>query len=381
MTHRSHRALAGLAGVLVAALLSGCAEGEQYVGSGDWEAKPAPADPGIPKPQQPAPPGGGSTPSQPGEKDDGVRATGLDQPAAIAAMPDGTALVGERATGRVFKVFPAKGTPQQELYTVPEIDGSAGGGLVAMVASPYYAENGLVYAYVTTPSEGQVISLNAAGVPHTILGGLPRAAAAMTIAPDGSLLIATGGTGSPTASKVLAIDPWGGPGPAATDGLVVTSGVSNPLGLCSDGIDVYLVDGGTGAPGALVGNAVYRISGEAADSGGLTSAQTPLLSLTAGKDAGAAGCAATDVALIMAGTDSQSVMTSVLDQQAQSAGEPTLARTGEFGRLRAMAMDPITGAIWVGTYNRDGVGTPVAEDDRVLYIPPPSGGGSPEDAS
>lgn len=378
MPHRSHRALAGLAGALACVLLSGCGD-DGYLGSGSWEQKPSPQAPQIPKPQQPGPPGGDAEPGQP--QDDGIRATGLDQPAAIAALPDGTALVGERSSGVVTRVHPMKDMPQETLYQIPGVDGASGTGLLAMVASPYYLENGLVYAYITTGAEGQIISLNASGVPKTLVTGLPKATAAMTIGPDGDVMVATGGTGSPNAGQVLSVDPWGGPGGSAKVDLVVTDGVPNPIGMCADGVNVYVVEGGTGAPGALAGNAIYKVVGEETSGGNLGSAMKPVVSYTAGKDAGAAGCVASSVAIIAAGTDSQALMTTVLDQNLQPTGDPTLSLVGEYGRLRAIALDPVAGGLWVATYNRDGVGSPAADDDKVLYLPPPAGGGDGGDIS
>ena len=116
-------------------------------------------------------------------------------------------------------------------------------------------------------------------------------------------------------------------------------------------------------------------------SGGLGSAMDPFISYAAGKDAGANGCAASAVAVMTAGTDSQSLATTVLNKDAQVTGDPTLSLTGKYGRLKALALDPTQGGLWVGTSNRDGIGTPGADDDRVLYIPPPQGGGQGGDVS
>jgi hypothetical protein len=57
------------------------------------------------------------------------------------------------------------------------------------------------------------------------------------------------------------------------------------------------------------------------------------------------------------------------------AGEPEEFLAGEYGRLRTVVLDA-EGALWITTSNRDGVGTPVEEDDRVLRILPPSAAGT-----
>ena len=48
---------------------------------------------------------------------------------------------------------------------------------------------------------------------------------------------------------------------------------------------------------------------------------------------------------------------------------------GQYGRLRTVVLDA-AGALWITTSNRDGIGTPAEDDDRVLRILPPTTAGS-----
>jgi hypothetical protein len=60
-----------------------------------------------------------------------------------------------------------------------------------------------------------------------------------------------------------------------------------------------------------------------------------------------------------------------------TAGTITDVLAGTYGRLRTVVLDA-NGGLWITTSNRDGIGTPGQDDDKVLRIvPPTSTGNSP----
>jgi glucose/arabinose dehydrogenase len=73
--------------------------------------------------------------------------------------------------------------------------------------------------------------------------------------------------------------------------------------------------------------------------------------------------------------DGQRIRALTMDANGSVTGDPEDFLEGRYGRLRTVAVDA-EGALWITTSNRDGVGTPTAEDDRVLRIQPPSTAGS-----
>jgi hypothetical protein len=56
-----------------------------------------------------------------------------------------------------------------------------------------------------------------------------------------------------------------------------------------------------------------------------------------------------------------------------AAAKFTATLQKRYGRLLSVVADPAAGVLWLTTSNRDGHGRPVADDERVVRIPPPSG--------
>jgi glucose/arabinose dehydrogenase len=91
----------------------------------------------------------------PGSTDGVVRAetfaTGLENPWALAFLPDGRILVTEKA-GRL-RIVGKDGTSSEPLAGVPAVDARGQGGLLDVALDPRFAENRLVYLSFSEPGE------------------------------------------------------------------------------------------------------------------------------------------------------------------------------------------------------------------------------------
>jgi glucose/arabinose dehydrogenase len=80
-------------------------------------------------------------------------ASGLDQPWAIAFLPDGRMLVTEKPSGALYLVAPG-GTRSPPISGLPRVDGRGQGGLLDVEVGPDYAESRLVYWTYYEPRDG-----------------------------------------------------------------------------------------------------------------------------------------------------------------------------------------------------------------------------------
>jgi glucose/arabinose dehydrogenase len=346
-------------------------------GSAPTPAVP-PSAPGV------APTTPGATPT--GNTDPAVVATKLTAPDAIAILPDNTALVGERTTGRIVRVQPSPNQPVTTVRTLSGLDTSGGGGLLDLALSPNYVEDNLIFAYLSTPTDNRVVEFTLTGPVTAVLTGIPHGtsdnAGRIAFAPDGTLYLATGDAGHPAlahdatslAGKILRLTDVGAPAPGnpRAGSPVYASGLRSPAGLCLLGDQAHLVEVEAPAAGDADANAVNLVAA-GADYGwpsAATRTSQPLSTLPATRgDAG--GCAAITTSFYVTTRQGKALLASALTAQGGTLqlGSYGASLVGKYGRLNTVVAAP-DGALWLTTTNRDGHGQPVSADERVLRIVP-----------
>ena len=299
-------------------------------------------------------------------------ATCLDPTAGLAVLPGGeAALVAERRTGRLLKVAPQQ--PPVELARVP-VDAGADGGLLGVALSPSYAQDRLIYLYLSTATDNRVMRIAVGDIPKPVLVGIPRGpqhnSGAIAFDAKGNLLVATGDAGAPAAAndpaslagKLLRITASGAPAPGNPNATsaVVASGLVSPGGVCTDSAagTSWLTDRTS---------TVDRLRSIGAN--GSLGPDT----WTWPERPGAAGCAALKGRVSVAlGTGAALYVITTAPNGSVSAPPEVLVKD-RYGQLFGadVAAD---GVVWAGTVNKAG-GKPGPTDDRVVRIQPPSGQG------
>jgi glucose/arabinose dehydrogenase len=390
MTPRRSRALA--AAFTASVLLTSCATFDEQPPPQSWQpntpltpqAPPEPdtgggdnggqaADPGLVSPG-PVPPPNGCTDYHPA-----VLATCLDTVVAVAALPgDGstpTALVGERKTGRILLV--RIDADPVVVATVP-VDATTDGGLTGLALSPSYAEDQLIFAYITTPTDNRLVRIAPHDTPKPVLTGIPRGPSGNrgALANDhrGALLIATGSAASPAAGldprslagKVLRINSAGKPAEdnPTPGSAVVAGGLVAPGGLCSslDGARMWVTDR---TPEADV---LYRV--EPGKTLGTPAWSWP-------DKPGISGCASPARTLWVAMSKAAHLQNLAQAPDGTFTGKPQIVMAEPDGFGRVDGLDLMTEQLAVGgTVNKEG-GKPVSSDDRaVIIVVDQNGGGS-----
>jgi glucose/arabinose dehydrogenase len=380
----SRRGLLAVLALTVVLVLAGCGgSGRSYTAAGPWRPIPegTPPEVGPPTDSAPAPAPDPSNPESGRRQagDPNVVASDLRVPTGLAILPDGTAIVGERSTGRILQVFPDR-SPARLLMTVSGLDTTGDGGLLGLALSPTFGEDGLIYAYISTATDNRVVRFPIGGTPNPVLTGIPHGTrdngGALLFGGDGTLFVGTGDTGhaalaqnpNSLAGKVLHVDVFGHPSGATP---VYSRGLADVTALCVSGDDkMYATDAVPGRPDEL-----DRVV-EDADYGWPARTATSVDAVTTfpeGED-GLGGCAVGGRTVFLGALAGQRVEIVPLDPNGRP-GDLTDVLVHRYGRLRTVVVDS-DGALWITTSNRDGIGTPAQGDDKVLRIVPPTNSGS-----
>jgi glucose/arabinose dehydrogenase len=317
-----------------------------------------------------------------------VIASDLAVPWGVAFLPDGSALISERDSHQIVDVTTAGSV--RPVGSVPGVVANSGeGGLLGLALSPDFSTDSLVYAYLTSATDNRIVRMTyrggVLGAPSVVFSGIPKASihngGRIAFGPDG-LLYATAGDANQKAraqdltylgGKVLRMTPDGRPAPGNPfpGSVVYTLGHRNPQGLAwgPDG-SLYEAEFGQSALDELNLLQPGKNYGWPDVEGTIGSTDPkytrPLLTWPTG-DASPSGLAYASGSLWMATLQGKRVYRiPVLGPGRVTTLEPIL--TGDFGRLRTVVGAP-DGSLWITTSNKDGRGSPVAADDRVIRVP------------
>jgi glucose/arabinose dehydrogenase len=307
-------------------------------------------------------------------------ATNLQIPWNAAFLPDGTALVTERATARILSLSPAgKVTVVQQLSQ--DVRPRGEGGLLGLAVSPDYQADGLVYVYYTTATDNRIGRMRLGQRPEPILTGIPAAnnhdGGRIAFGPDGMLYAGTGDATNPDNSqdpaslggKILRMTPTGAPadGNPFPGSVVWSLGHRNVQGLAWDAAGrMYASELGQDRfdefnriePGANYG--WPEVEGTGDDPRYVN----PLLTWST-DDASPSGLAIRGDDAYMACLGGEKVYRITLDGAGGVAGTPEPLFAGQFGRIRQVVVEP-AGTLLMLTSNRDGRGTVRPGDDKII---------------
>ncbi|WP_330474128.1 PQQ-dependent sugar dehydrogenase [Terrabacter sp. C0L_2] len=156
--------------------------------------------------------------------------SGLDIAWSVAVLPDGSALVSERNTGRILHVpKPGSGGASSVAGRLPITRTEGEGGLLGLAVPADFDADPVFYAYYSTDSDNRIAAVpwrdGTLGEPVVIFSGIPRGryhnGGRIAFGPDGYLYVGTGEAGDTSLSqnlgslggKILRITPDGDPAP------------------------------------------------------------------------------------------------------------------------------------------------------------------------
>jgi glucose/arabinose dehydrogenase len=318
--------------------------------------------------------------------------TGLEVPWELAFLPNGSALLTERP-GRVRRLSPDGELDPRPVAQI-DVEAVGEGGLLGLALDPAFERNRFVYLYRTTASGNEVARYRYEGgelrEEATVLDGIAAApihdGGRIRFGPDDRLYISTGDAGQDALAqdpgslngKLLAMEPDSYRSEGRGNPIeVVSLGHRNPQGFGWQPESDRLYADEHGPEGfdevnLIEQNANYgwpEVVGP--DHGDFAAPLTTY-------EESIAPSGATFVTLPGSAWSGDYLMAALVGEQIRRlrfdgrevvVDEPLFE--GELGRVRTVVEGP-DGALYALTSNRDGRGTPTAQDDRVVRIVPPA---------
>jgi glucose/arabinose dehydrogenase len=316
-----------------------------------------------------------------------VLAKKLEIPWGMAFLPDGSALVTERDSGRILQVGPesdANGLTVSEVQRLTEVQASGDGGLLGIAVSPKYSADKTIYVYYSTAKDNRIGKLVLKGKLQPIVTGIPRSTddngGALAFGPDGYLYAGTGdatpaGTQAQNpkslAGKILRMTTAGKPAPGnpAKDSLVWSLGHRNVQGIAWDKTKrMYASDSGQPKNGEL--NVIVKgknYGWAKADGASTNPALTSPLYSWPINDSYCSGVAVVEQTVATACLLGKRVWLLNVTGNGTVLGTPQALLTGEYGRLRGLVAAP-DGSLWASTSNQEDAGDPAPDDDRIIRL-------------
>ena len=314
--------------------------------------------------------------------------THVEVPWALAFATDGRLFFTERP-GRLRVVSDGKLAPDPVARLPVKASGES--GLMGLALDPEFARNGHLYVCYTADKGRSVVNRIArltvrdghAGDERVVLDDMPAAGihdgCRLKFGPDGKLYATMGDAAQPAraqqrdslSGKILRIDADGSvPVDNPFRGSPVWSlGHRNPQGLAWDGAGrLWESEHGSSAHDEINLIQPGRNYGWPEVRGGETREGFVAPALESGDDTWApSGIAILRGTLYVAALRGQRLLAIPIADG--KVGRVTALLANEHGRLRDVVVGP-DGALWVATNNRDGRGSPRADDDRILKIVP-----------
>jgi glucose/arabinose dehydrogenase len=326
--------------------------------------------------------------------------TNLEVAWSMAFAPDGRLFVTERP-GRV-RIVQFGQLLAQPALVLNDTASLGESGVLGLTLHPRFTENGLVYlVYTARRADSNIVNRlvrfrelnNTLGESRVLLDNIPAASihdgARVRFGPDGKLYMTMGDAAradsaqdlSSLSGKIYRMNDDGTtPADNPFSSLLYSYGHRNPQGIDWHPVSGDLWESEHGATGNDEINRIQRGGnhGWPTIEGGQTRAGmvTPVLFFTPSiAPSGASFYTGSAIptfrnnffVVALGAQHIQRVRLDPVDNRRVVANERLLA--GRFGRLRDVTTGP-DGFLYVSTSNRDGRGTPVATDDRILRIVP-----------